>query len=271
MKVICVKGSKTKLVTVGKEYTVYDETDSLYQIKIDMGVKAWVSKSLFKKKDERVKLKHIIVINGSGGVGKDTFVELCGKYAKVHNVSTIDMVNEASLLLGCDSAKTERNRAFKSDLKLLADKYYGHSLAYITDQINEFLLHSNDEVLFIHCREPENIKAIVDMCDAITIIVKNKNVPNIISNMADANVENYTYDYTIQNYGSIDDLDSVAESFIKHLNEPKITIEEFCDSEEKKSFVDETFDKHAELKQIIKDLDNAISELERVFFSKGEQ
>ncbi len=38
--------------------------------------------------------KEIIIINGTGGSGKDTFVELCSKYKKVKNTSSIDKVKK---------------------------------------------------------------------------------------------------------------------------------------------------------------------------------
>ena len=43
--------------------------------------------------------KKIVVINGSGGVGKDTFVEFCSEFAKVKNISSVDKVKEAAKVL----------------------------------------------------------------------------------------------------------------------------------------------------------------------------
>ena len=43
--------------------------------------------------------KRIVIINGSGGVGKDTFVELCGKFVEVKNISSVDKVKEAARIL----------------------------------------------------------------------------------------------------------------------------------------------------------------------------
>ena len=44
--------------------------------------------------------KKIIVINGTGGSGKDTFVEYVSKYAKVYNFSSVDKVKEIAKLIG---------------------------------------------------------------------------------------------------------------------------------------------------------------------------
>ena len=43
--------------------------------------------------------KRIIIINGSGGVGKDTFVEYCSEFTNVKNISSVDKVKEAAKIL----------------------------------------------------------------------------------------------------------------------------------------------------------------------------
>lgn len=49
--------------------------------------------------------KKIIVINGTGGSGKDTFVEYVSKYAKVYNFSSVDKVKEIAKLIGWTGTK----------------------------------------------------------------------------------------------------------------------------------------------------------------------
>ena len=61
--------------------------------------------------------KNIIVINGTGGSGKDTFVEYVSKYAKVYNFSSVDKVKEIAKLIGWTGTKTDKDRKFLSDLK----------------------------------------------------------------------------------------------------------------------------------------------------------
>ena len=59
------------------------------------------------------------------------------------------------------------------------------------------------------------IQKLVDIFPHIkTILITNKNVPNITSNDADAGVFNYKYDYYIENNGTLDDLKDTALSFI---------------------------------------------------------
>ena len=83
------------------------------------------------------------------------------------------------------------------------------------EQVNKFNEDKRDNVLFLHIREPEEIKRAVKEFNAKTILVTRNSVEQIMSNMADANVYNYEYDYTIHNDGTIEDLKKVAEQFVK--------------------------------------------------------
>ena len=38
--------------------------------------------------------KAVIVINGAGGVGKDTLCDLASKHFKVYNISSVDPIKE---------------------------------------------------------------------------------------------------------------------------------------------------------------------------------
>ena len=58
---------------------------------------------------------------------------------------------------------------------------------------------SEDEIMFIHIREPEEIKKVVDKFSCKTLLIKRDGTQKIISNDSDKNVENYSYDYVINN------------------------------------------------------------------------
>ena len=160
--------------------------------------------------------KKVFIINGSGSKGKDTFVEFCSKYTNVKNISTVDKVKEAGKHLGWEGGKSEWDRAFLSDLKLLADKYYGHSLMYVVREHEDFLNREIENVMFIHCREPENIEALKQTFECKTILIVNINIDDITTNMADANVNNYVYDYYIDNSGTLEDLEYLAKDFVEN-------------------------------------------------------
>jgi hypothetical protein len=97
---------------------------------------------------------------------------------------------------------------------LLADKYYGHSMKYVSNQIMEFLQNKDEVAIFIHCREPKNIQLLKNsyLCDAI--LINNPNVEHIKSNMADANIYNFEYDYYIYNDGTLEELEQKAKKFV---------------------------------------------------------
>ena len=54
--------------------------------------------------------KEVVVINGTGGSGKDTFISKVSKYAKIYNFSSIDKVKEIATLVGWNGTKTEKDR-----------------------------------------------------------------------------------------------------------------------------------------------------------------
>lgn len=161
-------------------------------------------------------IKKVFIINGSGSKGKDTFVEFCSKYTNIKNISTVDKVKLAGLFIGWDGGKTEKDREFLSDLKLLADKYYNHSLEYVKQEYKSFLNNEAEKVMFIHCREPQNIQALKQIFECKTILIVNTNIEDINSNMADANVNDYKYDYYIDNSSTLEDLEFLAKDFVEN-------------------------------------------------------
>lgn len=160
-------------------------------------------------------MKKIFIINGSGGVGKDTFVNLVSKRVKTMNVSSVDKVKEIAKLIGWDGiSKTEKDRKFLSDLKLLTTKYCDMPFQYMKQKVEEFN-NSEYDCLFLHIREPEEIRKTAKQFNAKTMLVIRESVAPIISNMADANVYNYEYDFEVINNGSLENLDYIAEYFVK--------------------------------------------------------
>lgn len=165
--------------------------------------------------------KQIFIINGSGGVGKDTFVELVDKCVQekyhskaVINFSSVTNIKRIAKELGWNGGKTEKDRKFLSDLKYLTSEYNDYSFNSMKNMVKQF---DNDEsalFLFLHIREPGEIKRAVTEFGAKSILVKRDSIKHITSNMADANVYNYNYDYIIENNGTINDLKNKAREFI---------------------------------------------------------
>lgn len=166
--------------------------------------------------------KQVFIINGSGGTGKDTFVTLISDIAYIMNFSSVDKIKEIARIIGWTGGKTEKDRKFLSDLKLLCVGYNDLPLNSMKNKFDEFL-NSNTNFLFLHIREPEEIERAKKTFNAKTILIKRESVEHIKSNMSDKNVYNYDYDIIINNNGTIEELKHKAEMFLRdfHKNQFK--------------------------------------------------
>lgn len=162
-------------------------------------------------------MKRIIIINGYGGSGKDTFVELVSKYNKVYNFSSVDKVKEIAKIIGWNGEKNEKDRKFLSDLKKLTTQYNDMSFKSIKKAVNDFNT-SDKEIMFIHIREPKEIQRAVNEFNAKTLFIKRDDIKKVVSNESDASVEQYSYDYVINNT-SLEDLEEKAKNFNTLINE----------------------------------------------------
>lgn len=161
-------------------------------------------------------MKQVVIINGSGGVGKDTFVEFCSKYTNVANISSVDNVKEAAkILTGWNGEKDEKSRKLLSDLKKLGIEYNDAPFQYLSKKVQEFQ-NSDKEMLFIHIREHTEIEKCKQAFLAKTLLITNKNVAAILSNYSDSDINNYHYDYVIHNDGTLEELKQKAKNFLKN-------------------------------------------------------
>lgn len=166
-------------------------------------------------------MKNIVVINGSGGVGKDTFVELCSTYVKVKNISSVDKVKEAAhILTGWNGEKDDKSRKLLSDLKEMGIQYNDAPFLYITSMVEEFK-SSEEEIMFIHIREAKEIEKCRKTFGAITLLITNKNVLAVTTNHSDKDVLDFNYDYHIENDGTIEELRDKAKDFVNQLKSHK--------------------------------------------------
>ena len=163
-------------------------------------------------------MKKVFITSGVGRSGKDTFCEFVGKYTLTHKCSIVDLPKEAAKVLGWDGGKTEKDRKFLSDIMDLSTEYndspFRDVLSIVADFKNNLI---EDEVLFIDMRDPKDIARAVETFGAETILIRNPNVEKIESNHADANVEDYDYDYIIENDGTLEQLDAMARLFVRDI------------------------------------------------------
>ena len=158
--------------------------------------------------------KQVIIINGTGGSGKDTFVEFCSEFSKVTNISSVDKVKEAAkVLVGWNGEKDEKSRKLLVDLKRLSIDYNDSPTKYIKEQFDLFT-KNDSEYLFIHIREIDEIEKIKKLLNANTLLITNPRVALITSNDSDGNVYKYNYDWTIENDGTLEDLKQKAREFV---------------------------------------------------------
>lgn len=147
-------------------------------------------------------MKLTIVINGKGGVGKDTLCRFAAERYKTRNISSITPIKELAALCGWKGEKTDRARKFLSDLKALTAAYNDYPTNYLTSEYRDFL-RSDDELLFVHIREPEEIGKFVSATGgaAKTLLVRGgeRFVRAAYGNASDDGVEDYPYDFTFVN------------------------------------------------------------------------
>lgn len=161
-------------------------------------------------------LKKIFITNGSGGCGKDTFAKFVSELVPTYKYSSIDAVKRCAKEMGWNGEKGERDRKFLSDLKELTSNYNDFSFKDISKLVEDFKSNKiYSTVLLIDIREPNEIQRVKKAFGAETILITRNSVKPILSNMADANVENYKYDYYIDNNGTQEDLRKAAYEFVR--------------------------------------------------------
>lgn len=146
--------------------------------------------------------KMVIIINGAGGVGKDTICSIVARRFNVKVISSIDPIKNIAQLGGWKyTDKSLAGRKLLSDLKLAFVEYNDLPNAYILQEYNSFLEDDND-ILFVHIREPNEIKKFSESVSiaCISLLVKSMRVSSgNFGNISDDCVDGYQYDYIYYN------------------------------------------------------------------------
>ena len=146
-------------------------------------------------------MKTTIIINGTGGSGKDAICEIAAKHYRVKNVSAIEGIKVAASLIGWDGGKDAESRKFLSDLQDISTAYNDFSIASMVKVYKRFMSsESDDELLFIHIRKPADIRRFKESCSkgVATLLVSHPNVGKL-GNSADDEVYKYKYNYGYKN------------------------------------------------------------------------
>lgn len=154
----------------------------------------------------------VIVINGSGGVGKSTFIRLCRNFdRRVIELSMVDTVKAVAKYAGWDGTKDDNGRRFLSDLKDAMDRYGDLPMTHTIGRIRA----NPGKIVFVNAREPKDISRLVSEFGAKTLLITRDCVLPVTSNHADAGVNDYDYDCVINNNGSLGDLTQAAKKFLE--------------------------------------------------------
>ena len=152
--------------------------------------------------------KKLLIINGPGGVGKDTLCDLGAKHFKVYNTSTIIPIKEIAAQCGWNGSKDDKSRRFLSDLKRLCVEYNDYPTVWGLERYHEFL-KSDNEIMFLHIREPEEIAKFVEATngEAKTLLIRggDRMKKSVYGNVSDDRVEDYKYDYYFCNDKSLEE------------------------------------------------------------------
>jgi len=171
----------------------------------------------------------IVIINGSAETGKDKFVKIFKdkfENLRIKNISSVDKVKSvAEIAFGWNGKKDDKSRKMLSDMKRVWSEFNDGPTKYVFEKIDidtKYCIEKNkkleNNIYFLHIREPEEIDKVKNKYEknCITLLIR-KNTEYIPSNYSDKNVENYKYDYIIENNGDIKELEKNAVKFKKFL------------------------------------------------------
>ncbi len=165
--------------------------------------------------------KQVFIINGRGGVGKDTICDCLARYCRVRNVSSITPIAEIARFAGWSGEKTLAARRLLSQLKEVFTAYNDLSFRYCMEQYAAFC-ESEEEVLFLHVREPKEIQRLQEAigkenCRTLLIRRADKDAETY-GNRSDDEVEQMTYDLYFQNEPPLETLPERVWNFFQELS-----------------------------------------------------
>ena len=166
--------------------------------------------------------KVTVVLNGAGGVGKDTLCDLAAKHLKIRHISSITPIKDLARQTGWTGAKDDRSRKFLADLKAICVEYNDYPTVWAKAQYEEFL-KSEYDILMIDIREPSEIAKYVSATggEAKTLLVRasERLKRSAYGNAADDGVENYYYDYYFDNDKGLEEAETSFTELLRRILE----------------------------------------------------
>ena len=184
----------------------------------------------------------VVIINGKPQSGKDTFCKYAQGYcdddesANTLIISSVDPLKEMLTQLGWDGTKTDKIRDMLMDMKQLWVQNQDSPTMFLFNNILEFhkACTGEDNIVFVHIREPEEIKKLVNALtgfesmgiDVISLLIirgSGEDTPNQPAETRrsddEALINNYEYDVTINNDEDLIKLQELAAEFVDKLLE----------------------------------------------------
>lgn len=145
--------------------------------------------------------KQVYIINGKGGVGKDTICDLAAQHFAVRNVSSITPILTMAKAGGWTGGKSLAARKMLADLKAVMVEYNDLPFTYCMEEYAKFCA-SDAQILFIHVREPAEIARLQTEIgkNCHTLLIRRDALDQKqYGNAADDNVQNFSYSHTFYN------------------------------------------------------------------------
>lgn len=161
----------------------------------------------------------VVIINGAGGVGKDTICRVLSNHFEIFVYSSIRPIKQIAYEIGWEGEKTDKARKMLSDLKDICTEYNDLPFKYMSEKLEEARVYKIDVVIF-HIREPEEIAKFRQYAKnqghtCKTLLIRSERAQQSYGNHADDDVENYQYDMVYQNDGTLENLDRDFMAFWK--------------------------------------------------------
>lgn len=164
--------------------------------------------------------KLVVIINGNGGVGKDTLCDFATESFSVRNISSVTPIKEIASMGGWKGEKDAKARKLLADIKEAFIAYNDLPFLYIKEQYHEFLESDTEEVMFVHIREGEEInkvkKYIGTPCITL-LITRTQQDEQCWGNPSDDNVAGYEYDYRYSNDKMLTEAKADFTTFLKEV------------------------------------------------------
>ena len=178
----------------------------------------------------------VVVVNGAPRSGKDAFCDSCKQYcdmdesANVMILSSVDPIKQTLYQFGWDGEKSDAIRDMIVGIKQMWINAQNGPTIFLFNNIFEFHKehHGEDNICFVHIREPEEIDKLKKMFEGFdsigiyftTVLITREQADH--SNQRDADntdiINSYKYAHKIENNGDhLFDLSELAEGFIDYL------------------------------------------------------